>query len=81
MHKAARLMNNPSLFLVLFGFFIAVMGLVLMLGQKISFLGRLPGDIIINRDGFLFFFPVGTSLVLSLVLTFLINLFVRLPGR
>ena len=40
-------------------------------------LGRLPGDIRIERDGFAFFFPLATSLLVSLVLSLLIWLFRR----
>lgn len=45
------------------------MGLVLILGTRILPLGRLPGDIVIRRDGFTLYFPLMTSIVLSLVLT------------
>ena len=40
--------------------------------------GRLPGDILIQRDGFTFFFPLATCIVLSLVLTLLFNIIPRL---
>ena len=38
---------------------------------------RLPGDIAIERGNFRFYFPLGTSIVVSLVLTLLLNLFLR----
>jgi membrane protein implicated in regulation of membrane protease activity len=63
--------------LIIIGGFILVVGLVLLLGVRIPFLGRLPGDISIDRGNVHFFFPIVTCLVLSLVLTLLLNLFFR----
>jgi len=40
---------------------------------------RLPGDILIRRDGMVIYFPIVTSIVLSLVLTLLLSLFLRRP--
>ena len=60
------------------GFFIALMGLLLVLADRIpgigtlfTWFGRLPGDISIKRDNFSFYFPFGTSLLLSVVLSLL----------
>ena len=52
---------------------LAVIGILLMVVGNIPFFGRLPGDIAIRRDGNTFFFPIVTCLVLSFVLTILIN--------
>ena len=54
--------------LVFLGLGIAGLGLLIMLGLPI---GRLPGDIYVKRDGFSFYFPLTTSIVLSVVLTLL----------
>ncbi|MDP3767514.1 MAG: DUF2905 domain-containing protein [Dehalococcoidia bacterium] len=51
--------------LVLFGSLIVVAGLLLMAGPKLPWLGRLPGDIHIQREGFSFFFPLTSCLVVS----------------
>lgn len=63
-HTLARL-------LIFSGLLIAAMGLLLYIGGQVSFfgLGRLPGDIRIEREGFRFYFPIVTCLVLSLILT------------
>ncbi len=53
------------------------LGLLLILFEKIPLLGRLPGDILIRRDGFTFYFPIVTMLLLSLLATLLLNLFLR----
>jgi hypothetical protein len=54
-------------FLVILGAVLAAVGLLLMLAPKIPFLGKLPGDIHIKKDNFEFYFPLATSIVLSLV--------------
>jgi hypothetical protein len=60
--------------LVVLGLGIAALGLLVMLG--IPF-GRLPGDIVVRRGNFSFYFPLATSIVLSVLLTLLIALFRR----
>ena len=55
---------------------IAVVGLILILAGR-GVIPRLPGDISIERRGFRFYFPLGTSILVSLVLTVLLNLFLR----
>lgn len=55
--------------LVLFGAMIVVVGLVLIFFDKIPLLGKLPGDIHIKKENSEFYFPIMTSLVLSLVLS------------
>ena len=67
--------------LIIVGIIIAVLGLLLVFGARIPLLGKLPGDILIRRDGFSFYFPVVTFLLLSLILTIIVNLILRLIGR
>ncbi|GAB4277650.1 MAG: DUF2905 domain-containing protein [Deferrisomatales bacterium] len=57
--------------LILFGGVLVALGVLLVLGGKLPFLGRLPGDIVVERPGFTLYFPLGTSLLLSAVLTLL----------
>jgi hypothetical protein len=63
--------------LIIVGGFILVVGLFLSLGLRIPFLGKLPGDISIDRGNVHFYFPVVTSLLLSLVVTLLLSVFFR----
>ncbi len=63
--------------LIAAGLLLAGLGAVLLLAGKIPFLGRLPGDIVIQRPGFSFYFPLGTCLVLSLLLSLVFWLFRR----
>ena len=61
-------------FLVLLGLGIAGLGLLMMLG--IPF-GRLPGDFYIRRGNFSFYFPLATSIILSIILTLILAFFRR----
>ena len=63
--------------LILFGVLLAVVGVVLHFAGRIPWLGRLPGDILIRRDNFTFYFPLATSVVVSAVLSLLLYLFRR----
>jgi hypothetical protein len=60
--------------LVLLGLGIAALGLLIMVGLP---LGRLPGDIYVRRGSFSFYFPLATSIVVSVFLTLLFALFRR----
>ena len=57
--------------LILVGVLIVVIGLLLVLGEKVPWLGKLPGDIIIKREKFSFYFPITTCIVISIILTLL----------
>jgi len=61
--------------LIFSGIALVVIGLILVLGDKIPWVGRLPGDIYIKRDKFTFYFPLMTSIIISLLLTLLFSLF------
>lgn len=63
--------------LIVFGLVTLGVGLLLLAGPRIPFLGRLPGDVLIHRDGTTIFLPLASCLVVSLVLTLLVNLFWR----
>jgi hypothetical protein len=64
-------------FLILFGVISIVVGLILLAGQRIPFLGRLPGDFLFRKGSATIYIPLVTSLLLSLVLTFLLNIIFR----
>lgn len=71
-------MTDLGRLLMMLGGGIFVLGLVLLLAGRIPGLGQLPGDIRIQRDNVTFFAPLGTMLVISVVLTIVINLIARL---
>ena len=62
-------MSHPAWTLIIVGVLIAGIGLVWLTGPSIPWLGRLPGDIVIERENFRFYFPITTCVVISLVLT------------
>jgi len=55
--------------LIVFGFLIAVVGVIVVLAGRLPWLGRLPGDVYIQRGHWTFYFPLATSIVVSLALT------------
>ena len=58
--------------LIVVGLAIAALGVVVSLAGKLPWLGRLPGDIYVKRDNFSFYFPLATSVILSLVLSLIL---------
>jgi hypothetical protein len=72
-------MDQLAKILVLFGFVLIVIGgLVFLLGRLNLPLGRLPGDIRIDTGGATCFFPLATMIILSVILTLVINLIIRI---
>jgi hypothetical protein len=73
--------------LLLMGIGLALLGGALIVGakliadEKLSWLGRLPGDIRIERKGFSCYLPLATSIFISLLLTLILNVIVRLIKR
>jgi hypothetical protein len=70
-------MHDLGKSLIVVGVLIVVVGVVLMLAGRVPWLGRLPGDISIQRGNWSFYFPIVTSLVVSVLLTLLFWLFGR----
>jgi hypothetical protein len=64
-------------FLIIAGITAVAFGGLLMLAGKIPWIGRLPGDIIIQKRNFTFYFPLATSVLLSLLLTLVFWFFGR----
>ena len=63
--------------LILIGVFIILMGVFLVLGEKIPGIGKLPGDIVIKKEKFTFYFPITTSILISILLSLLFWIFRR----
>lgn len=74
MHELGRL-------LALVGGGLLLVGLLLMIIGRVPGLGRLPGDLVIERDGFSCVVPLATMVVVSLLLTLVLNVLVRLLNR
>lgn len=54
--------------LIILGGAIVLIGIVMLLSYKIPFIGKLPGDIIIRRKNFTFYFPITTLIILNLLI-------------
>lgn len=62
--------------LIFAGLALVALGLLWMVGERLG-LGRLPGDIVIEREGLRIYLPLATSLLVSLLLTLMLWLFTR----
>jgi len=60
---------------IILGVVLVVVGLAFTYGPKIPWLGKLPGDISIKKDNFSFYFPITTSIIISIILTILFSIF------
>lgn len=63
--------------LIVAGIVLVVAGVLLTLGGRIPWLGRLPGDIVIRRDNFTFYFPLATSILISIAISLVLWLLRR----
>jgi membrane protein implicated in regulation of membrane protease activity len=70
-------MTEMGRMLIVLGGLLLVVGLLLSLGTRVPWLGRLPGDIVYRKGNFTFYFPLATSLLVSLILTAVLALFHR----
>ncbi len=61
--------------LIILGVVIILIGVGLLLADKIPFIGRLPGDIYVKRERWSFYFPITTSILISIILTLILWLF------
>ncbi|MDD4183694.1 MAG: DUF2905 domain-containing protein [Candidatus Omnitrophica bacterium] len=67
-------MNNLGKFLIITGSFLVILGIGLVVFSrfKIPFLGKLPGDILIQKKNLTFYFPLATSLIVSVILSLIL---------
>jgi hypothetical protein len=64
--------------LILGGAFLVFLGLLLFFWQRVPFLEKLPGDIFLQKGSFQFLFPIVTCIIISIVLTIILNFALRL---
>jgi hypothetical protein len=67
-------MGEMAKAIILIGAVIVAIGLVMLLFQKTPFPGKLPGDILIKRENFTFYFPLATSIIISIIISFILYL-------
>ena len=60
--------------IIILGVVFIVVGSVLLVAEKIPFLGKLPGDIIIKKGNVTLYFPLTTSLIISMLISFILYL-------
>ena len=70
-------MSDLGRLLILIGVILVVVGAAFLLAPKIPWLGKLPGDISYKRGNFSFYFPLGTCILISIILTLILYLFRR----
>ena len=70
-------MQDLGRLLVVLGLLIALAGAILLFAVRIPWLGRLPGDVLVRRGPVTIYFPLATSLLVSVVLSVLLALFWR----
>jgi len=61
--------------LIFIGLLLAILGVIFTFGNKLPFVGRLPGDIAVERKNYSFYFPVATCIIISVVMSFILWLF------
>ena len=70
-------MSDLGRWLIVVGVILVVVGAGFLLAPKLPWLGRLPGDLSFKRGNFSFYFPLGTCILISIVLTLIMYLFRR----
>lgn len=68
-------MNEITKLLIGAGVLLIIVGLLWQVGGKFLNLGRLPGDIVVEKENFRFYFPIVTCIVISVVLSLILGLF------
>ncbi len=68
-------MSDLARALIVLGVILVAVGLALLLVPKIHGLGKLPGDLVIKRENFTFYFPLGTCILISVILSLIFWLF------
>ena len=70
-------MEQMGKMIIVAGFVMVAVGSILLVSQKIPFFGKLPGDILIKKDNFTFYFPLATCVLISFVITIISMLWTR----
>jgi len=65
-------MSGFGKILIIFGIISILAGILLLFADKIHFIGRMPGDIRIEKENFKFYFPITTSIILSVVVSIIL---------
>jgi hypothetical protein len=63
--------------LIFIGILLVVIGVIFSLGGKVPWLGRLPGDLMIEREGYTYYFPLTTCILISVIISLVLYFFRR----
>ncbi len=74
-------MEGLGKILLIVGGIIIILGLVLVFSNHIPFIGKLPGDIFVGKDGFSIYFPIVTLLILSILVTVIVNVILHFLNK
>jgi hypothetical protein len=67
-------MGEMAKIIIVIGVVLVLIGLTILFLQKVPFLGKLPGDILIKKENFTFYFPLGSSIVVSIIVCLILYL-------
>ncbi len=71
-------MGDIAKIIILLGVFLVVIGVILLFIGKVPFLGKLPGDILIKKEHFTFYFPLTTGIIISILISLILYLIGKL---
>lgn len=67
-------MADLAKILIIAGIALVIAGVVMLVVPKLPFMGKLPGDIVIKRENFTFYFPLATSIIISIIVSLILYL-------
>ncbi|HWR73072.1 MAG TPA: DUF2905 domain-containing protein [Nitrospirota bacterium] len=71
-------MGDIAKIIIILGVFLVVIGVILLFIGKVPFLGKLPGDVVIKKEHFIFYFPLATGIVISILISLILYLIGKL---
>ncbi len=70
-------MGDFAKIIIMIGAVLVLIGVVILFIQKVPFLGKLPGDILIKRGNFTFYFPLATGIIISIIVSLILYIINR----
>ncbi|MDQ3534416.1 MAG: DUF2905 domain-containing protein [Bacteroidota bacterium] len=70
-------MTGIGRLIIIAGFLLIIIGLIIYFSDKLPFIGKMPGDILVKKKNFTFYFPIVTSIILSIVISLILYLINR----
>jgi len=67
-------MGEIAKIIIVIGTVLVLIGLAMLFMQKVPFLGKLPGDILIKKENFTFYFPLTTGIIISIIVSLILYL-------